>query len=195
MKRWLIGICFAWLVVSCAFAQQKKTVPPPPKPADEGPSLEVTMKFIQDKMNAHGTVGYVQTRSNVNGVLTRVYSLISDVVADPSTCTLHAKKKGTIQIEVAEGATYNEGGKAVSGDDLRREVVFTSTSPFKDVDSITVESAQDLGNRRSAEAAHPEITMSYTPAVYELTLKGTKKDAFSFHSEITVGKQPMKSSD
>ncbi len=195
MRRALMTICFAALVVSGAPAQQKKSVPPPPKPKDEGPSLEVTMKFIQDKMNDHGTVGFVMTRSNANGVLFRTYSLISEAAGDASTCTLQAKKKGTIKIEVPDGTTYNEGGKAVSGDDLRREMVYTSTSPFKDVVSIVVESAQDRDNRGAAEAAHPEITVSYTPAIYDLVLKGTKKDAFSFHSTYNKGKEPPQDKD
>jgi len=101
MKRCMMTVCFTALAVSAALAQEKKTVPPPPKPADEGPSLEVTMKFIQDKMNDHGTVGYVVTNSSLNGVLFRNYHVISDVVADASTCTLHAKKKVTIRPEIA----------------------------------------------------------------------------------------------
>jgi hypothetical protein len=52
-------LCFVVLATSAALAQQKKTVPPPPKPADEGPSPEVTTKFIQDKMNSIGPVNYV----------------------------------------------------------------------------------------------------------------------------------------
>ena len=60
MKRCLRTICFATLMASGAVAQQKKSVPPPPKPQDAGPSLEVTMKFIQDKMNDVGPVNYVE---------------------------------------------------------------------------------------------------------------------------------------
>jgi len=49
MTRCLMTACFAVLVVSAALAQEK-TVPPPPNPSDEGPSLEVTLKFIQEKL-------------------------------------------------------------------------------------------------------------------------------------------------
>jgi hypothetical protein len=195
MKRCLRTICFATLMASGAVAQQKKSVPPPPKPQDAGPSLEVTMKFIQDKMNDHGTVGYVYTRNNMNGALFRTYTLMSEVEADVSTCTLRAKKKGTAQIEVAEGNAFYEGGKAISGDDLHREMVYTSASPLKDVVSIAVESAQDHDNRVAAEEAHPEITSSYTPAVYYLFVKGAKKDAFSFHSTFNKGKERPREKD
>lgn len=38
--------------------QGEKTVPPPPKLAGEGPSLEVTMRFIQDKLSDVGPVNF-----------------------------------------------------------------------------------------------------------------------------------------
>ena len=47
----------ACLAVSAAMAQQKAA--PAQKPKDKGPSLEVTMKFIQDKMNSTGAVNLV----------------------------------------------------------------------------------------------------------------------------------------
>ena len=48
-RRCVMTMCLVSLVVSVALAQ-KKTAPPPPKPADKGPSLVDTMKFIQDKL-------------------------------------------------------------------------------------------------------------------------------------------------
>jgi hypothetical protein len=191
MKRCLRTICFATLMASGALAQQKKSEPPPPKPQDAGPSLEVTMKFIQDKMNDQGTVGYVVTRNN--GLVFRTYYLISDVVADASTCTLRAKKKTTTQIEVPDGYTYTEDGKAVSGDDLHREGVEAITSPFKDADTLVVESAQDAWNRGLAEAARPEVTVTFTPAVYSLTLRATKN--VFVHEVFTKGKVPPYNKD
>ena len=59
MKRCFITICLAVLALSAALAQEKKTVPPPPKRANDGTSLEVTMKFIQDKLNGIGPVSHV----------------------------------------------------------------------------------------------------------------------------------------
>ena len=54
---------------------------------------------------------------------------------------------------------------------------------------------QDAINRQIAEAAHPEITFTYTPAVFLLTLKGTKKDAFSFHHTLKLGEEQPENSD
>ena len=194
----LIAMCFAALAVSTALAQEKKTVPPPPKPADDGPSLKVTTKFIQDQLNDQGTVGYVVTNSRLNGVLFRNYHVISDVVADAVTCTLYATQKSATQIEVADGVTYNEGGKAVSGDDLHHESISISTGPFREVDSIRVESPQDFWNRINADAGHPEMivtTTSFTPAVYSLSLHARKRDAFSFHLVDSTGKKPSQTYD
>jgi hypothetical protein len=89
MKRCLMSVCFATLVVSAALAQQKKAVPPPPKPADEGPSLEVTMKFIQDKLNDIGPVNYVvYYHDNVAGTdwTNKFRVQVTNAVADASAC-------------------------------------------------------------------------------------------------------------
>jgi hypothetical protein len=58
MKCCLMTVCVVALAVSAAWAQQKKSAPPPPKTADDGPSLEVTMKFIQGKLNGVGPIGF-----------------------------------------------------------------------------------------------------------------------------------------
>jgi hypothetical protein len=138
----------------------------------------------------------VLTRSNMDGVLFRQYWLMFDVVADASDCTLHVKQKFTNQVEVTNGTSYiAEDGSRIGGDDLHSESLATTTSPFKNVDSITVESEQDLYNRNVAQRGHPELTVTYTPAVFTLALKGTKKDAFSYHQQMNVGKQAPRQSD
>lgn len=189
--RCLRTIGCALLVVSAALAQEKPT----PKTADDGPSLEVTMKFIQDKMNDQGTVGFVEVRSDLSRAIFRNYWRISDVVTDASTCTMRATKRMTTQIEVQDGFTYREGDNVVSGDALHRGRIDTSTSSFKAVQSIAVESAQDAHNRQWADAAHPDVTSSITPTVYLLSLQAATNDGFSFHSQFSEGKQPPKTND
>jgi hypothetical protein len=73
MKRCLIMIGCAVLAASVALAQEKKDLPPPP--ADNGPSLEITMKFIQEKFMAKA----------INPTSHR-YTI--DVSADPASCQL-----------------------------------------------------------------------------------------------------------
>jgi hypothetical protein len=54
MKKHFASICCAVLAVSAALAREPK-VPLPLKPADDGPSLEITMKFIREKLEAKQT--------------------------------------------------------------------------------------------------------------------------------------------
>jgi hypothetical protein len=57
--RWVslrsLVFSLALWTVAPAMAQD---VPPPPKPADNGPSLAETMKYIQDRLNGRGEIRY-----------------------------------------------------------------------------------------------------------------------------------------
>jgi hypothetical protein len=70
----------------------QQTVAPPPKPAESGPSLAVTMKFIQDKMNDQGKINYaLYTHDNSSDEDWPVYQIsieISNVIANPATCRI-----------------------------------------------------------------------------------------------------------
>ena len=164
----------------------QQPVAPPPKPADSGPSLAVTLQFIQDRMNDQGTVGFVSTRSDLSAETFRNFYTISDVVADPSACTLQKVETTKIKIEVADGNTYNEGGKPVTGNDLFRVSKETSTIHLRAVDSIRVESLQDRNNQGMAEAARPEVSVTVVPRIYTLTLVSSKP-VFKFHVSFTKG--------
>jgi hypothetical protein len=183
------------LAVGVAHGQQAKATPPPPKPANDQPNLETTMKFIQEKMNDR-TVGYLTTDSRLNGVTFR-NSMSEEVLADASTCTLHVKSTRLKQIEVADGAAYSESGKIVTGDNLHRELVITSTIPLPEVGLIKVEPLIDFVNRVNAAGGHPEaiiVTLSYIPPVYSLSLNAASKP-FAFHGVTTVGKVPPQNYD
>jgi hypothetical protein len=68
MKPSLMTMCGVVLAVSTALSAQKKAVPPQPKPADQGPSLAVTAKFIQDKLNEEGNINYQEyTHDSIDG--------------------------------------------------------------------------------------------------------------------------------
>jgi len=66
-------------------AISQQAVPPPPNPADSSPTLAVTMKFIQEKLSAIGVVSYHPKDQEGNFVMKEE---LTDVVADPSVCTL-----------------------------------------------------------------------------------------------------------
>jgi membrane-associated protease RseP (regulator of RpoE activity) len=85
----ILAFCLIW-VFPCGLRAQQ-TVPPPPKPADDGPSLEVTMKFIQDKLNDIGPLRYSVGRRAVDADRDSVFGEtdeITNVVADPQRCTI-----------------------------------------------------------------------------------------------------------
>jgi hypothetical protein len=77
----------------CASAQK---VSPPPKPADDGPSLEVTMKFIQDKLNGLGPMNYVLLLHNDSSGENRTTQFmfeVTNVVTNPSACRISYHQK------------------------------------------------------------------------------------------------------
>src|ERR1039458_3571437 len=84
------------VVMAGATALAQVAVPPPPqpaadKPAVNGPSLDVTLKFIQDKLNTVGTVnfaGYVHDSANNTDGVQKFSATISNAAANPGMCTL-----------------------------------------------------------------------------------------------------------
>ena len=70
-------------------APSQQAVPPPPKPADSGPTLEVTMQFIQDKLNEMGKVSRVRVIHNTQDDSYLKQTLaeeIADAMAEPAEC-------------------------------------------------------------------------------------------------------------
>ena len=109
---------FVFTAFSASFAQQP--VAPPPKPDAGGPSLAVTMQFIQDKMNEQGKINYaLYTHDNAKGEDWPVYQIsidVTNVVADPATCRITWHK-----------VTTNGGKVGINGDfslDLRNVLSF-----------------------------------------------------------------------
>jgi hypothetical protein len=81
----------AFLAVGAALAQEKKAAPPPPKPTDDGPNLEVTMKFIQDKVNSVGLMKYVEyihdNKTGADWTNSSIFE-ITKFVGDSSSCSI-----------------------------------------------------------------------------------------------------------
>lgn len=141
MTRCLMTLCFAVLIVSATLAQEKKTVPPPPKPADEGPSLEVTMKFIQDKMNDTGQIIYAESRHDIatrEDYLRRKAAKIENVIVDSGSCSVSFRRlEGDLftTTELINDENHNLG---------RVDVIVS----LKDVADITVIPDIDEENQR-----------------------------------------------
>jgi len=193
-KTMLSLAVIVFLGVAASQGQQKKLVPPPPKPPDEGPSLAVTMKFVEDKINEQDPLGYVVTISSAAGTIFRTHEQRSGVRADPAACTLHGALTQVQDIEVPQGATYQENGQPVTGGDLHSSGSGSSTISLKDVEKITVESFQELGNRFWVKQAHPEVTITVVPTIFVLVLTASKP-VFTVHYAFTRGKQAPKEGD
>jgi hypothetical protein len=86
-NRFFAGLLFFSIV-------RAQDVPPPPKPKDNGPSLEVTMKYIQDKLNGQGVVSYtyIEPYSKIlqptNPSRDQESYRVFGAIADASKCTL-----------------------------------------------------------------------------------------------------------
>jgi len=95
--RNLLTACLLFGIALTLSAQQ--SVAPPPQPAADGPSLAVTMQFIQDKMNEQGKINYtLYTHDNASGEDWPVYQIsihATNVIADPATCRITWHKQTT----------------------------------------------------------------------------------------------------
>jgi hypothetical protein len=159
----LLGV----LAVSPASTQQKKAVPPPPKPDDGGPSLEVTMKFIQDKMNSIGPVNYaVYFHDNATGAdwTKRSKFEVTQMVAEAPACAI----------------TYHEKGWPAAESE--------SSSGFflKNVEDVVVMPMEQYQQEAAAAAGHPSWSSRVDPPVFvlkvrESDVKGTNN--FDFFDE------------
>lgn len=135
MRRLTLTFCVAWLAALAAGgARAQQNVAPPPKPADDGPSLADTMKFIQDKLNGQGPLNYIYySHDGVHPDARYSSSVeISKVVADPKTCHIAYHSRQLVDGE----STDRDGG-----------------FDFKDIEKIVVVSAEQVSNDYDAELA------------------------------------------
>jgi hypothetical protein len=169
MRRCLLTMCFVALAVSAVLSQQKKTLPSPPKPTDEGPSLEVTMKFIQDNLKDLGVVRWAHARAQTQADgtpqwVSYVQDAFSEVVADPSSCEL------TLTSVVHYDNFYD----------------FSSVLSFRGVEKIEVMPLQDLLNRNHAQEGHPELQDVVTPAEFAVYIWMTAGKTLHRHVVVTA---------
>ena len=112
-------LTMALMAFSSSSAQ--KAVAPPPKPADSGPSLAVTMKFLQDKLGDIGKVTSVSFVQNTNDGSTSSNTFtneFSNVAAYPDQCRISYHQKVT-----RDGATVADSDTWFSLRDVQDVVV------------------------------------------------------------------------
>ena len=104
-------------VSTIAYSQQ--AVPPPPNPADNSPTLAVTMKFIQDNL-----AELSRFEALPGG---RPHETISNVTADASSCMLRFVVAGIAEVKVTALSEY-----------FYERDTTTYSIPLKDVGSLSV---------------------------------------------------------
>jgi hypothetical protein len=161
-------MCLAFLALSAASAQEKKTVPPPPKPADEGQSLEVTMKFIQDKLNDFGPVifaNYLHDDATGNNWTNRAKLEVTRVVADPAVCRVSYHWKTEFNGAVQQDIDISFLLKQVS-----------------EIDAMTMD---DKNKQTNTALGHPTWSSRSDPPVFALKVRRTDQtySIFPFYDE------------
>jgi hypothetical protein len=156
---------FQLLTLAFAGTALAQDVPPPPKPQDEGPSLETTMKFLQDKLP--GTVNFIEyAHDDVAGtdVGTSKQSIeVSNVSANAGRCRISNHRE-----TIADRTTINEDVEIL----------------LKHVQEITVTPLEQLMKQIIAKSGHPEISYKIDPPVFALVvMRPGGEDPFFFHDE------------
>ena len=127
-RRGALAVCVMCLMVA-GVAGAQQNVPPPPKPADEGPSLAETMKFIQGtKFGSQDVVSWTNKYSD--GSTQPVEHESKEVFADPGTCTLKFRQTEKM----------NTSGSISTSDT-------SVVGSLRDVEKIMVETDESAANR------------------------------------------------
>lgn len=178
MRNYLATMCLSAFMASAALAQEKKSVPPPPKPADSGPTLEETMKFIQKQLNEQGKVSTIHsghdTLKNENQGPWKYVWEMSQVSAEPASCRVSWQ----LQFQWPNPAYV---------DDSNLELA------LRDVTMIEVISAHDEYNRNNAKQGHPEWVAEADPPIFFLDLY--LADGKSAHGHVHKTRPNNESSD
>ena len=86
-----VVVLSVFALVGSTWAVAQQAVPPPPRPADSGPTLEATLTFIQQKINGVGKLNfanYVHDNSNGSDWIVRKTFEISNFRANAATCRI-----------------------------------------------------------------------------------------------------------
>jgi hypothetical protein len=131
-----------------------QNVPPRPKPADNGPTLEVTMKYLEEKLSSIGPVTYIiYIHDNTNGHdwTNKRTTEVTDVRASVALCEITFHRRITVNGNVAQ----DTDGRL----------------PLKDVVDVAVETEERNVKEANSKAGHPELSTRVDPPVFVLTAK------------------------
>jgi hypothetical protein len=153
IARFVIVVCFAALPGAATLAQ-KKAVPPPPRPADSSPSLDVTMKYLQERVTLQGKVNfaaYVHDNSAGNDWILQRAVEITNIVPHPETCILNYHFR-----------EWNNGTISVDGDPW---------IPLHDAEDVVVLPIEQVWKEVDSKAGHTTRSYRSDPPVFVLRVR------------------------
>jgi len=163
-----LTICFA---AGVALGQQKVT--PPPRPPDDGPSLQDTMKFIQDKLNGMGPVNYVAYfHDSVTGKdwINKISKEVSKVDANSTTCTIGFHRKSQ-----SNGTVFRDNDHQFA---------------LKESENIIVMTEDQYAKEDDAKLGKPEWSARIDPPTF--VLKESKSGTFVDFSDEDLANRVAK---
>ncbi len=148
MKHWLAAILASGITIA-AWGQQNAA--PASKPADNGPSLAVTMQFLQGKLNEQGKMSwathYHDSADNTNWIYQFTFE-VSKVVADAAACTISYHYN-----IVRDGAQISDSDTSFN---------------LHDVQDVTLTTGDQRQNKNDAAAGHTTWNAKVDPPVFDL---------------------------
>jgi hypothetical protein len=141
-------------------------VPPPPKPPEDGPSLEVTMKYIEERLGLIGPVNYIQyNHNNTSGAdgTTRRSTEVTNVRASAAPCRIDYH-----WLEMLDGKVSQDKDLGFALKNVEEVVVETEEKNIKEVYS----------------KAYPEWSIRADPPVFiVLAKRKTGVNTFDLYDE------------
>ena len=139
------GIRSIVLLSTVAFVGRTRAIPqqpvaPPPKPADSGPNLFDTMKFLYGKLNDLGKVSFILFIHNTTSgedFNNQIVDEFTNVIPNPSTCRIAYHEKVT-----RDGVVGYDGDLAFS---------------LREAEDVVVKPFEQLKNEFSAAAGAPNL--------------------------------------
>jgi hypothetical protein len=168
MKRFVIlAVLLSWTVGA-------QDVPPPGKPKDDGPSLEVTARFIQDQLNGQGKISTMHTFRN----------------------TLTDKEVGPQKLSwELSAAALNASSCQMSWRELRQRPATASTMELRfslnlhDISRLGVLPLSEDSNRGSAKRGQPEEVSEMNPEVYLVKMYMSSGISVNVSIHLTQGEK------
>src|ERR1039458_6594273 len=142
-----------------------------PAPADSGPSLAKSLKFIQDKVNQQGSIAYSESMIDAStgkdvGTSFQFSQGSQVVVVDPA---------GGLSLQETTSVVLSGFGSVTSNGTTTWQV------NFKDVDKLEVQNSSDYKHN-----AAPAFVYQDTPLFYELVVHLAPGKTVRYHSRMTV---------